>query len=57
VIKQGLLRAWRAALGLVLALWEFLRRVCSSAERPLHFAKARVAASPGEGCCPLALPC
>ena len=50
VIRQWLLRGWRAALGAWLRMWEFLRRICSAAERPLHFVKVQLAAGPGAGC-------
>lgn len=47
VVRQWLLRIWHAAVGIVLHMWEFLRRVCSSAERPLHFLKVQLSIQPG----------
>ncbi len=32
-------RAWRAVTGGLTGTWYFLRRTCSTAERPLHFIK------------------
>lgn len=47
VIRKWLLRLWHAAVGAVLHVWEFLRRICSSAERPLHFLKVQISVQPG----------
>ena len=47
VIRQWLSRAWRAALRVALHVWEFQLRICSAAERPLHFVKLQIAAGPG----------
>ena len=37
-----LIRIYRLVMGVVLVVWEFLLRVCSSAERPLHFLKVQL---------------
>lgn len=47
VIRKWLLRLWHALFGTVLHAWEFLRRICSSAERPLHFLKVQLSVPPG----------
>lgn len=48
VIRKWLLRLWHAAVGAVLHVWEFLRRICSSSERPLHFVKVQLGVPSGE---------
>lgn len=48
VIRKWLLRLWHAVFGSVLHVWEFLRRICSSAERPLHFVKVQLGVPSGE---------
>jgi len=47
VIRKWLLRLWHALFGTLLHAWEFLRRICSSAERPLHFLKVQLSVLPG----------
>ncbi len=37
-----LIRIYRVVMGVVLVVWEFLLRVCSSAERPMHFLKVQL---------------
>ena len=48
VFRKWLLRLWHAMVGAMLHAWEFLRRICSSAERPLHFVKVQLGVPSGE---------
>ncbi|CAL8464921.1 g4456 [Coccomyxa elongata] len=48
VIRKWLLRLWHAVVGAVLHVLEFLRRICSSAERPLHFVKVQLGIPSGQ---------
>ncbi len=41
-VRMWLIRIYRLVMGVVLVVWEFLLRVCSSAERPLHFIKVQL---------------
>ncbi len=41
-VRKWLIRIYRLVMAVVLRLWEFLLRVCSSAERPLHFLKVQL---------------
>ena len=41
-VRMWLIRISRLVMGVVLVVWEFLLRVCSSAERPLHFIKVQL---------------
>lgn len=41
-VRKWLIRIYRTAMGVVLHVWEFLLRVCSSTERPLHFIKIQL---------------
>ena len=41
-VRRWLIHIYRLAMGMLLRAWEFLLRVCSSAERPLHFIKLQL---------------
>ena len=41
-VRKWLISIYRLVMAVVLRLWEFLLRVCSSAERPLHFLKVQL---------------
>jgi len=40
-------RVWRVATATLTATWYFLRRLCSTAERPLHFIKITLPVNKG----------
>ena len=41
-VRRWLIHIYRLAMGVLLRAWEVLLRVCSSAERPLHFIKLQL---------------
>ena len=41
-VRRWLIHIYRLAMGMLLRAWEFLLRVCSSADRPLHFIKLQL---------------
>ena len=41
-VRKWLIRIYALVMGVLVRIWEFLLRVCSSAERPLHFIKLQL---------------